>query len=164
MGRCTLAQRGRETLCSHVALWDRRPSVSEQGMALTFPFCQQSQLPGVSMGAPRAQLQDLLSQASPITLGLQRATDNKRCPRLLPPARLLGQPETPQRWPSPGWGVREWRSREGSGSQASASPGSNHWDRVGLLCDRQGLDTALRGSQPEAEIRLVQGLRGVERE
>lgn len=153
-----MAQRGRETLCSHVALWDRRPSVSEQGMALTFTFCQQSQLPGVSMGAPRAQLQDLLSQASPITLGLQRATDNKSCPRLLPPARLLGQPETPQRWPSLGWGVRE-----GSGSQASASPGSNHWDRVGLLCDRQGLDTALRGSHPEAEIRLVQGLRGVER-
>lgn len=99
-------------------------------------------------------------QASPATLGLLRAMETKAvlasylqfCYWAKWRPRSPGHPER-------GEGRR---STEGSVSQASASRGSDQWDRVGLSRGFWGLDGALRGSHHGSDIRLVQGLRVVE--
>lgn len=110
-----------------------------------------------------AWLQEPPCQASPTTLGLRRAMETKQSSPLTSsfviglngdPAVLVIQREGKGR-----------RSREGSVSQASASRGSDQWDKVGLSCGFWGLDGALRGSHPDqrsgwfkASVKVEMGL------
>lgn len=67
-------------------------------MALTSPFCQQSQGgDALRTGSAPGPSQPGLSS---ITLGLQRSVDSKSRPPLSAPAPLLGQIEPPLPWSS----------------------------------------------------------------
>ena len=129
-------------------------------MALTALFCQQSQHPGVSVGAPVARLQEPPRQASPTTQGLPRAMETKA---------VLASYIQFCYW-AKGRPCSPGHTERGEGEEVEGGlrlpglcqPGSDQWDRVGLSCGFWGLDGVLRGSHHGSDIRLVQGLRVVE--